>query len=842
MVNIKLMKEMFRANTKVKKLLPKEILERYEQLYFKSLDLRENGKIPFHGKYLEGWDFPKTIYKNKYFLKTLDGKLIEEHPEDVFLRVATFLASVEEDSEHWAKKFYEIMYEGYFLPGGRVLAGAGDLYRLKTPVNCFVIPIPDDSIEGIFDAAKWAARTYSYGGGVGIDISCLRPRGSVVHNAALFSTGAVSFMELYSLVTGIIGQEGRRGALMITIDVKHPDVIYFIKAKSEVGPFVRLALEELSWRLPNLDKKTFEIIKKVLINNFQVRFANISIKFTDEFFQAVEEENKYGRNKILVYKKKYKGVVKRVEQKKNEYSYGMPSKDISKYELIKVFDNIDQLNEWLEKNYGIRIKEEDLKDSYKRDVYGDYIIELKDEDYDLAIRYSGDFLLYWASETVGEIRKLVKARDIWNLFVASNYYSAEPGAIYWSIHKKYSPSDYIGVPIMTTNPCSEVPLQPGGACNLGSINLARFVKNPFTDKAEIDWEKLKEVIHIAVRLLDNVVDFQIFLNPLDFQKKAARETRRIGLGIMGLADMLVQLRLNYDSEEALRIVEKVMRFIANEAYKASALIAKEKGTFPLWNYEKYSKNSFFKEALDEDTKELIKENGLRNVAILSVAPTGTISNIVKAAELNGKNYIGVSNGIEPIFALYYIRRSETLEKKFFKIFHPILKYYLDLHGLFEEALDASEEKLRKIIPSYFWRTAHVIDPYKRVEIQAVIQKYVDHSISSTINLPMDIKPEVLSNLYLYAWKKKLKGLTVYREGSRFPIVIIDTKRKEFQEFAEREYILKTRKKEYRIKGNTVIYVDGELTTLYHLYKEGKVKKLDDNTFYIDKENIQIYPE
>ncbi len=550
MVNIDLVKKMFKANTKVKKLLPKDILETYENLYFRFLDLREKGKIPFHGNYLSDFELAKTIYKNKYFLKTLDGRSIEEHPEDVFLRVAAFIASVEENPERWANKFYEIMYEGYFLPGGRVLAGAGDLYRLKTPVNCFVIPIPDDSIEGIFDAAKWAARTYSYGGGVGIDISCLRPKGSVVHNAALFSTGAVSFMELYSLVTGLIGQEGRRGALMLTIDVKHPDIFYFIRSKSDVGYFVKLALEELKWRLPNLDEETFEIIKRVLINNFQVRFANISVKFTDEFFQAVEEENKYGRNKILVYKKKYKGIIRNYYQKKNEFSYGMPSKDISKYELIKVFDNIDQLNEWLEENYRVRIREDDLKDPYKRDIYGDYVIELKDEDYDLAIRYSGDFLLYWASEVVGEIRRLVKARDIWNLFVASNYYSAEPGAIYWSRHKKYSPSDYIGVPIMTTNPCAEVPLQPGGACNLGSINLARFVKNPFTDKAEIDWEKLREVVHIAVRFLDNVVDFQIYLNPLDFQKKAARDTRRIGLGIMGLADMLVQLGLEYDSDEA----------------------------------------------------------------------------------------------------------------------------------------------------------------------------------------------------------------------------------------------------------------------------------------------------
>ncbi len=286
-----------------------------------------------------------------------------------------------------------------------------------------------------------------------------------------------------------------------------------------------------------------------------------------------------------------------------------------------------------------------------------------------------------------------------------------------------------------------------------------------------------------------------------------------------------------------------MRFIANEAYKASALLAKEKGTFPLWDYNKYSRNPFFKEALDDDTKELIKENGLRNVAILSVAPTGTISNIVKAAELNGKNYIGVSNGIEPIFALYYIRRSESLEKKFFKVFHPIARYYLDLHGLYDKAQEASDEELKKILPKYFWRTAHVINPYKRVEMQAVVQKYIDHSISSTINLPMDIEPETMSEIYLYAWKKGLKGVTVYREGSRFPIIIIDSKKKEFQEFANKKFILRTKDgKEYKVTGDTVIYIKGRLTTIYHALKKNLIRKENENVLYYDDTDLIVYPK
>ena len=840
MVRVDLLDRMFRSDTKVKKLLPKDIVDRYKDTYYKLLEYREKGIIPFHGSYLEGWDFAQTIYKNKYYLKDLQGNYIETHPEDVFLRVSSFVASVEDDPVSWAKKFYEIMYEGYFLPGGRVLAGAGDLYRVKTLVNCFVVEIPDDSLEGIFDTAKWMARTYSYGGGVGVDISCLRPKGSIVHNVAITSSGAVSFMDLYATVTGLIGQEGRRGALMITIDVKHPDVIHFIKAKSEPNINTRTALDELKWRLPDLDDETFDVIRRVIVNNFQVRFANISIKFTDEFFKALEEEKTYGSNKILVYKKKYKGVLKKYYQKTNEYSYKIPSKDISKYELLKVFDSVEDLNKWLEKEYGIQISKKDLDDPFKRDVYGDYVIELEGE-YDLAIRYSGDFLLYWASDVVGEIRKLIKAHEIWNWFVASNYYSAEPGAIYWDTHKRYSPSDYLGIPIMTTNPCSEIPLQPGGSCNIGSINLARFVKKPFTKESEIDWDKLKEVVHIAIRFLDNVVDFQLYLNPLDIQKEAAKKTRRIGLGIMGLADMLVQLGVEYDSEESLKIIEKVMRFIANEAYKASSLLAKEKGTFPLWNYEKYSKNPFFKEALDDETRELIRSYGLRNIALLTVPPTGTISNIVKAAELNGKNYIGVSNGIEPIFALYYVRRSESLEKQFFRIFHPIVKYYLDLHGLSDKAQEASEEELKKILPKYFWRTAHVIDPYKRVEVQATVQKYVDHSISSTINLPVDIEPETLSQIYLYSWKKKLKGVTVYRDGSRFPVLIVEGSKKEFCEYSSKKYVLKTKDgKEYQVTGSTVLYIDGILTTVYHALKRGILKNVRDNVLESIGTSVEVY--
>ncbi|MFH7903528.1 MAG: adenosylcobalamin-dependent ribonucleoside-diphosphate reductase [Candidatus Aenigmatarchaeota archaeon] len=812
---------------KLLKILGKERIEKFKRVYFKLLEMYDKGILPSHPNYLGDNELAKNIYKNKYYLKDLDGNLIEEKPEHVFLRVAAFVASAEQDEEKalkYARIFYNLMYEGYFIPGGRVLAGAGDLLRVKTLANCFVTIIEDDSIEGIYKAAYEAARTYSYGGGIGIDISVLRPKNSTVHNAALRSTGSVSFMELYSLTTGLIGQEGRRGALMLTIDVKHPDVFDFIDVKSVPNWITSQIIEELRLSGKFSEDQLKEIERKVM-ENTQVRFANISIKVSDEFMQALEEQNKY-ENKILLYRKNYKGVVKSVKNIVDiHYSYGIPSKEIEKYQLEKVFDNIEELNKYLKENYNIEISEEDLKDVNKRDVFGDYVIELQNKNYDLAIRYAGDFLLYFESEQTGRVAKLVKARDIWNKFVASNYKSAEPGIMFWSRMKKYSPSDYVGFPIITTNPCSEVPLEDGGACNLGSINLSRFVLYPFTNEAKIDFQLLKRVVKHAIRFMDNVVEWNILLHPLEKQREASRKTRRIGLGVMGIADMFIELLLDYDSEEAQRVLERVMKFIANVAYRASALLAKEKGKLDI-DYEKYLQNPFAKEALTEKTRRLISKYGIRNVAILSIAPTGTISNIVKSFQLNGKNYIGVSGGIEPIFAIFYYRRTESFERnKMFKVFHSTIQAYLDMKGLSEKAQDAQNlEELKKILPSCFFRTAHNIDPFRRVEIQAIAQKYIDHSISSTINLPADIHPEVISDLYIYAWKKGLKSVTIYREGSRFPILKEIKEKSEFEEIASKVFEIEDEKgNKYKVRGDEILIINNRMTTIYHLLKEGKIK-------------------
>ncbi|NPA22533.1 MAG: adenosylcobalamin-dependent ribonucleoside-diphosphate reductase [Candidatus Micrarchaeota archaeon] len=794
--------KIFAKHSKVAKRVPSEYLERYREL-LEAL-LRNN---PIEGDYLYGNELAESIFKRKYYLKDWQGEYIEKDPRESYMRIAAFVGAVF-DGEKEAQEFYDNMVESYWIPGGRVIAGAGDIYRLKTLANCFVTLIEDDSIEAIYAAAYRAARTYSYGGGMGVDISVLRPKGSVVHNAADTSTGAVSFMEIYSLTTGLIGQSGRRGALMITIDVKHPDIFEFIKAKSEANWMTKELIEKIKYTL-DLPPEKMQQLERKLVEN-QVRFANISIKFTDEFFQALEEQEKYGGNKLLVYRMKKPERVMEIPQdiENVHYSFGIPSKDISNYEFVGAFDSLSELNSFLESKGKPPIREQDLKDPTKRDVYGDYVID------EYAIRYSGDFLLYFSSVKTGSIKRLVKARDIWNRFVEGNYRAAEPGLIFWSKMKKYSNSDYVGRPIVGTNPCSEVPLEPGGACNLASLNLSRFVKHPFTESAEVDFELLDKALKSLVRFMDNVVEWNTYLHPLEEQRQATRLTRRVGIGVMGIADMFLQLGLGYDSEEALQMLEKVLSFIANKAYRYSADLAQERGTFDAFSPDLWQ-SPFIKEALTPETQDYIK-NGIRNVALLSIAPTGTISNIAISFK-RGKNYIGVSGGIEPIFALYYKRYSESLGKSF-NVFHSTVQAYLDMKGI--DASELNEESLKNVLPWYFFRTAHKIDPIMRVKIQGVAQKYIDHSISSTVNLPEDIHPEVISQIYIQAWKEGLKGITVYREGSRFAVLSTGDNGSDFSKYKTKRFKIKTRNnKEYVVYGDEVIILPNQkLTTPYHYLK------------------------
>ena len=835
---------MFNHKGKTTKLIGETRAQAYLETYQHLTKLQEKDELPYDGNYLGDNELAQNIYQKKYFLKDLDNNLIEKNPEDVFKRLASFLATAElskPKQKQWAEKFYTELYEGRFVSGGRVLAGAGDLYRIKTLANCFVAKIDRDDIDSIYKAAFECARTYSYGGGIGVDISSLRPKDSVVHNAADSSTGAVSFMELYSLTTGLIGQSGRRGALMLTIDVKHPDIKYFLNVKKVPNWVTNQIVEQCSWS-GLFDEKKLDTIKKQVMENTQVRFANISIKASDEFMQAVKEENEFDNNEFLVYKNNNKEVVMDASQDEESihYSTNIPSKDIETYNLLCNFSSMADLNQWLKKEYNKEIIEDDFVDAMKRDAFGDYTIELKNKKFNLSIKQAGDFLLYFNSEQTNEVRELIKARAIWDQFIEGNYKTAEPGLIFWSTMSKYSPSNYVGKPIICTNPCAEVPLEDGGACNLGSINLSRFVERGFTDKAEINWDQLADSTMILTRFLDNVVTWNEDLNALEKQRIAAKETRRLGLGVMGIADMLNQLGLGYDSDEGIELIEKTMKFITNAAYQASAVLAGEKGSSPIFNYKNYMECPFIQEALNKETRQLIAENGIRNIAIMSIAPTGSISNIVLSYKSKDKNYIGVSGGVEPIFATYYTRRTESFgkENQFFKVFHSTIQAYIDENNM-QEILESNDGDIESKLPEYLTRTAHKIDSNRRVDIQGIIQKYIDHSISSTINLPEDVQPELISNIYLKAWEKNLKGVTIYRDGSRFPILSTDGKLSDFQTQKEQQYkIMDDNGEESIINGDEIIKLpDGSLTTMYHYLKNSN-KEIEEIISSVNFENAK----
>ncbi len=567
-----------------------------------------------------GDELRARVFYEKYALRDGDGRQIEKLPEDMWRRVARELASPERDEEkkkEWASKFYWLLEDFRFVPGGRILFGAGQT-RKSTLLNCYFFKIREDSIEAIFDWCKEAARTYSFGGGVGTDISVLRPRGAPVNNSASYSSGSVSFMELLSTTTGTIGQAGRRGALMITIRVDHPDVMDFINVKKDLR---------------------------------KVNYANISVKISDDFMRAVETD--------------------------------------------------------------------------------------------------GDFMLRFKNDKV-EVNRTVRAREVWKSLIKGAWQSAEPGVLFWDSIKRDSTTEYNGMEVQGVNPCSEQTLESYGCCCLGSVNLSTFVRDPFTERASIDWDSLTRATQFGVRFLDNVLDYNAGRHPLPQQKDASLHSRRVGVGITGLGDMLIKLGLKYDEDSTIGFVDHLFERIKNVIYDYSTELAKEKGSFPAFDAEKHLAQPFISR-LDEKVKEKIRSQGIRNAAVTTIPPVGS-----------GSILAGTSSGVEPVFALFYTRRSKSLSEGEFKVFHPLVKEYMGATGARDEGQ----------LPNYFV-TSHQIRPEMRVKMQATIQKHIDTAISSTVNLPEDITPEEVEKIYLLAWKMGCKGITVYREGSREGILETD---------------------------------------------------------------------
>lgn len=521
----------------------------------------------------------------------------------------------------------KLIEEKKFLFGGRILAQRGVMTAKTSLSNCYVLPAPTDNIESIWDCAKQMARTYSYGGGCGTDLGKLAPRGASVNNAAKTTSGAVSFMDLFSITTGLIGQQGRRGALMLTMPITHPDIEEFVDIKKDLDRITK---------------------------------ANISIRFNDNFFEAVKQNK--------------------------------------------------------------------------------------------------DFTTSFTREATGEkIEKKINAKKFFEHFAHNAWDMAEPGALFWDRIQNYNLcSDIPEYRLESTNPCAEEPLPPGGACLLGSLNLSEFVGS---DKF-IKIDELKEAICIAVRGLNTVLDEGIERHPLPLQRQMARDWRQIGLGIFGLADMLIKMEVRYDSDEAIELCSCLAHIIAETAIMESNRLAIEYGAFPKCDNEAICNSEFIQNLeLNPAKRESILTYGLRNSAILTIAPTGSLSTM-----------FGVSGGIEPIFSNSYTRKTESLngQDTYYKVYTPVVEQYMREHGVKEEAE----------LPPYFV-TAHDIDPLLRVKMQATWQECVDASISSTVNLKHDATPSDVFNVYLKAWELGCKGVTVYRDGcARTGILTTDSKNPE----------------------------------------------------------------
>lgn len=550
-----------------------------------------------------------------------------------------------------------------FLFGGRILSNRGlqKQGRKVTYSNCYVIEPPKDNLESIFDAAKKLARTFSYGGGCGIDISQLAPRGAVINNAAKETTGAVSFMDLYNLTTSLIGQNGRRGALMISLGCNHPDLEEFIDIKTDLNKITK---------------------------------ANISIRVTDEFMRAV--------------------------------------------------------------------------------VLGEY--------YDLT---------FVREETGEEIVKTVFAPTIFKKLCANNWNYGEPGMLYWdSIEKWNLLADDPEFKFAGVNPCAEEPLPAGGSCLLGAINLSAFVNN-----GKFGFDDFAETVARAVKALNEVLDEGLELHPLEEQRESVADWRQIGLGIFGLADMLIKMGMEYGSADSIVLCDRIGFIMSDTAIGASAYLARDKKPYSKFKPEALDKNLYFIENTREETKRAVKRFGLRNSQLLTIAPTGSISTM-----------LGVSGGIEPIFDTSYTRKTESLHGKdqYYEVYTPIVKAYLDNNEVIRNLTTG-----KPVLPSYFV-TAKTIDPMKRVKMQSIWQKHIDASISSTVNLPESATIEDVRQLYIYAWRNKLKGLTIFRENCARVGVLTSEKKEEPEVKIEEKDILPEEKVFDKIKPMTRSELGGRL--------------------------------
>lgn len=640
----------------------------------------------------------------------------------------------------------KLIEEKKFLFGGRILAQRGINSGKTTYSNCYVLPAPEDNIESIWDCAKEMARTYSCGGGCGTDLGKLAPKGATVNNAAKTTSGATSFMDLFSTTTGLIGQCGRRGALMLTLPVNHPDIEEFIDIKKDLN---------------------------------RVTKANISVRFNDKFFEAAKANEDF----IASFTREATGekIEKKINAKKllehfahNAWEMAEPGalfwdrvtgynlcSDIPEYKLestnpcvtgdtlvYTVDDGEIAIKDLVGTQPQIMCMDETGELAIKR---ASKVWKTRENAELLQIKFNGgslrctpEHLICVKGKGWVEAKNLVKGDEL------ASYDMVEKKRVQKIVRLSYTEDVYdLTVPethnfiangIVIHN-CGEEPLPPGGACLLGSLNLSEFVGE---DKF-VKVEELKSAVRIAVRGLNTVLEEGTERHPLPIQREMARDWKQIGLGIFGLADMLIKMGLRYDSDEAIELCSCLSAIIAETAIMESNALAKELGAFPKCNNEAICNSEFVKTLdLSPVKRESIFTYGLRNSAVLTIAPTGSLSTM-----------LGVSGGIEPIFSNSYTRKTESLNGKdtYYKVYTPIVGKYMKEHDISDEV----------DLPDYFV-TAHDIDPLRRVKMQATWQEHIDASISSTVNLRNEVTPEEVYDVYMEAWKLGCKGVTVYRDG------------------------------------------------------------------------------
>ena len=648
-------------------------------------------------EYFKGDQLAADVWMNKYALKDSDGNIFELTPDDMHHRIASEIARIEE-------KYPNPMSEGeifdvlkdfkYIVPQGSPMAGIGNNFQISSLSNCFVIGTngSSDSYGAIMKIDQEQVQLMKRRGGVGHDLSHIRPAGSPVKNCALTSTGVVPFMERYSNSTKEVAQDGRRGALMMSISINHPDSESFIDSKMEQG------------RITN---------------------ANVSVRISDAFMQSVKENKPF----------------------------------VQKYP-------IDSVNP--------------------------------------------------------QFTKEIDAKKLWDKIIHNAWQSAEPGVLFWdTITRESIPDCYadMGFKTLSTNPCGEIPLCAYDSCRLLAINLYSYVENPFTPKARFNAELFSRHVAIAQRMMDDIIDLEIekidailakvYSDPEDDNvkkcevdlwnniRKKALQGRRTGIGITAEGDMLAALGKRYASDEAIEFSTSVQKLLAFEAYRSSVRLAKERGAFEIYDAKREENNPFINRLreMDESFYQDMVKYGRRNIAMLTIAPTGTVSICTQT-----------TSGIEPVFMVSYKRRrkvnpnDKNAKVSFtdndgnsfeeYNVFHPKFITWLEVNGYdVEEVKNYNDEQLQEIINKspYYKATANDIDWVSKVKMQGEMQKWVDHSISVTVNIPAETTEELVSQIYLTAWECGCKGMTIYRDGSRTG-VLVSNKSKEDKKVSDNDII------------------------------------------------------